>query len=283
MTLVLSLLTRDHVVQVSDRRLVFLNGPNAGKRKDDNTNKAVVICNRVAFAYTGLAEILNQHTDDWLLETVQGIIPYRPLVTFNTIAHAATEEFKKIRVTRREKRHAFVGVGWAKFKADGVLEPYACSISNALDDNWYWLDEARDDFRVRIDPLPKGMDFAFECTGQQVDRSTKRWLGRQLRKCLARGTSESMTLIRIMGECIHRIAAHNVAVGNGLTALSIPFAATASLKGLTIPLGPPYPKDCVLSFYYPAERFEAIYYGPHYTCGGISFKGAEIYTDASRW
>jgi len=39
MTLVLSCITQGFVVQVSDRRFTWFNGPNAGQVADDNRNK----------------------------------------------------------------------------------------------------------------------------------------------------------------------------------------------------------------------------------------------------
>lgn len=53
MTLVLSVVTREYVAQVSDRRLTRLSGEIA----EDRANKAVVSCGHFTFAYTGLAEI----------------------------------------------------------------------------------------------------------------------------------------------------------------------------------------------------------------------------------
>jgi hypothetical protein len=55
MTLVMSLITESWAIQVSDRRLVWLGPDSVVSRKDDERNKAVLWCNRLAFAYTGLA------------------------------------------------------------------------------------------------------------------------------------------------------------------------------------------------------------------------------------
>jgi hypothetical protein len=51
MTLILTCLTHEHIVQVADRRLTMPDGT----LYDDDTNKAVFYCGRVAVAYTGLA------------------------------------------------------------------------------------------------------------------------------------------------------------------------------------------------------------------------------------
>ena len=62
MTFVLSCVTPEYVYQVSDRRLTWLNGAQRGHVVDDERNKSVLVDGRIAFAYTGLAEIGADHT-----------------------------------------------------------------------------------------------------------------------------------------------------------------------------------------------------------------------------
>jgi hypothetical protein len=72
MTLILSLLTRDFVMQASDQRLT---DPTSGALRDDVANKAVLFDSAMTFAYTGPAEIpridrnwgRRLRTDDWIL------------------------------------------------------------------------------------------------------------------------------------------------------------------------------------------------------------------------
>jgi hypothetical protein len=69
MTMIATLVARNKVVQVSDRRLTWPNGGLA----DDEANKAICVkCNNAHFsiAYTGLAEIGKERkrTDIWLAE-----------------------------------------------------------------------------------------------------------------------------------------------------------------------------------------------------------------------
>jgi len=63
MTLILSCLTERFVLQVSDRRLTNVVG---GRAVPGEFNKAVGFTNKVTFAYTGLAEIDGEDTDEWL-------------------------------------------------------------------------------------------------------------------------------------------------------------------------------------------------------------------------
>src|SRR5262249_205713 len=52
-TLVLSALTKNVVLQASDRRLVWIHD-GAVTDKDDMANKAVLYCGRLAFSYTAV-------------------------------------------------------------------------------------------------------------------------------------------------------------------------------------------------------------------------------------
>jgi len=116
MTLAITCYTSNHTVQVSDRRLVWLTGKNAGQPADDNRNKVLVVCNRLAISYTGLAEIEGSKTDDWLLETVSTVNPYNPQRVIKTIADKATQAFRNIRLPAPKKTHAFLVSGWARLE-----------------------------------------------------------------------------------------------------------------------------------------------------------------------
>lgn len=68
MTLVLSLISESWAIQVSDRRLVYVGPDGTVVRRDDEKNKAILWCNRVAFSYSGLGELGpgGEGTDTWL-------------------------------------------------------------------------------------------------------------------------------------------------------------------------------------------------------------------------
>jgi hypothetical protein len=66
-TLVLSCIAPEYAVQVSDRCLTDLR---TGIAVEQEANKAVVLSNRVAFAYTGLARIEGKPTDIWLRDAL---------------------------------------------------------------------------------------------------------------------------------------------------------------------------------------------------------------------
>lgn len=154
MTVIISYVSAKHVIQVSDRRLTWITGPNAGQIADDDANKAVVICNRLVLAYTGLAQMTGQKTDEWALDVVAEVNPYNPQRVIESLCKRATEDFKKINLTKSSKKHAFVISGWAKFNnPDAPLTPFISAISNALSDKWQWLPEAESTFHIRTESL----------------------------------------------------------------------------------------------------------------------------------
>ena len=151
MTLILSAVSGDYAVQVSDRRLTRGNGVLS-----DETNKAVLFCGRAAFAYTGLAKMGNVPMDEWLTQALVTARTESLSDAVNSLAQQATTEFQKIRYSRRIKRHAFACIGWTRPSNETFVSPIICSVSNALDENDNWLNEAEEEFSVKytIGPPP---------------------------------------------------------------------------------------------------------------------------------
>lgn len=68
MTMILTCLTKDFIVQASDRRLTYRQGRKTLFKEDDR-NKALIYDNHTVFAYTGLATLSNQKfAIDWAAE-----------------------------------------------------------------------------------------------------------------------------------------------------------------------------------------------------------------------
>jgi len=67
MTLILSCLTHEYAIQVSDKRI---SNRADGSVVDDARNKGVQFCNQMVFGYSGPATIGTKQTDVWLTETL---------------------------------------------------------------------------------------------------------------------------------------------------------------------------------------------------------------------
>ena len=264
-------MTPSHVVQVSDRRLTWLTGPNAGQVAPDDRNKALVVCNRLVIAYTGLAEVAGNQTDEWLLEVVSTVVPYNPQRVCETVAERAAEEFRKVRLPRSAKRHAFLVSGWARFNSkEASFTPFISAVSNALDGRWSWLSNADNVFRVRTVPLGD-RPFILAAVGQPISSTTRKCLRRQVRNYSSRERGPE-GYIQMLAKAIRDTAIFNRAVGRNLMAISLPRTTLEQDRGLSVPLARPVQSRKALALYLPESGDVTIRYAPNYTCGGISFK-----------
>ena len=115
MTLLASFASSGMVVQASDRRLTYPDGSVA----DDQANKAVcAFCAdaAVAFAYTGLALIGLQRTDEYLLDRLIAIrAPHKSITdVIQELTDVLTSDFRGSRILslpRSIRRLSVVGVG----------------------------------------------------------------------------------------------------------------------------------------------------------------------------
>ena len=147
MTLILSCLTPSAVYQVSDRRITNLLPP--GDVMDDEQNKAVMIGSRFAFAYNGLSEIAGECSDTWLARVISESDTNDMAAVVNHIRTSANDAFQRITGPKKNRRHAFHGVGWLRLKGESDLSPASLTIHNAIDPlTWMWLPEAKDEFQL---------------------------------------------------------------------------------------------------------------------------------------
>lgn len=173
MTLILSCGTPDFVFQVSDRRLTYVDGPNAGTPSTEEANKAVVVGHRIAFGYTGPARIGTQRSDEWLAQ-VAADGPSRDLkAVCDRICERATDACKLYGI--QDRRFAFVGIGWTSTTSDpGVLRPTLCTISNAVGPDGEWLKSAAPAFMLQVNNWGRaGAGFCIAATGRPLKREER--------------------------------------------------------------------------------------------------------------
>ena len=141
MTLIISVLTEDAVLQASDRRLVWLEPDGSFRPRDDDRNKAVMFGKRMVFAYTGLANLgpRKQKTDDWLAQVLhncredgdQGDI-------LDSLARETTARLQHdlyANLPAAQRGHEFSVVGWAAFPdSKPSFRPYFAWVSNLRDE-----------------------------------------------------------------------------------------------------------------------------------------------------
>jgi len=215
-TLILSAVVGDNIVQVSDRRLT-----RNGRLEDDSSNKAVLFCNRFCLSYTGLAHVGTIPTDQWLTGTLVKANTADIRTAINSLAVQATLAFRQIAHTRLLKRQAFVGVGWARLPQESFLSPILCSVTNAHTSANVWLDKAEDEFSAfhRIGNAQPWLEII--ATGQPLTSGEMRDLRRKLRRCFERKTGPE-PIAKCLISAIHKVANRNPLVGRNLMVVSLP-------------------------------------------------------------
>jgi hypothetical protein len=278
-TLVLSLITESWALQVSDRKLVWLGTNGEIVRKDDERNKAVVWCNRLAFAYTGLAELgpKREATDVWLARELSewwkeaGSVEQRQDALVAAIADRATAAARRPRIARgippHLQRHAFVGTGWARFDGRGGMAPYIVQIHNfpsATDREA----SAKDEFGVAINRLPEGENQIFvNWVGQELDESEKALL-EELRRGDPRSREFGDHAAGVMAEIIRTVAERNELVGRGLLINSLPRWAIHPGDTGTILLASAPAAEHLSFLHLPHDTNDPVLRGPRYVCEG---------------
>jgi hypothetical protein len=211
MTLVLTCLTSEYIVQVSDRRLTF-----NGRLCDDDTNKAVCYCGRTAVAYTGPARIGGHETAEWIGNAMKDAEQVEPAM--NELGRRA--EFALGRVEKSARHFAVVAAGWATLRGKPPLRPYVCTTSNFMSDAGEWMAEASDRMRLRTLFLDESRSHLLHVAGQNLTQEEAVRINRLIRKAVERGSASPGPLARVLGGAVHIVASGSDAraarVGRGM-------------------------------------------------------------------
>jgi hypothetical protein len=282
MTLILSVLTRDCVIQVSDRRLVSLD---TGCAVEDERNKTVLWCGRLSFGFTGLANlgVEQGRTDLWLAETLASVetavlsgdltverFDQRQLL--EQLAARCTTEFRRMTIAELDpqmRRHAFVAVGWARFDEETDFAPYLAHVSNVYSPDLSPLREPSEEFVVwwkRLEPSDDGFFFA-EGQGYDEEETTATV---QLLGALWDAYKDPAVIVEALVEKVRgKAAAPRSAVGKGMLVNVLPRGALREeASGRMVLLSEPL-ADQQTFMYLPSDTaLPGVAYGPTYTCGG---------------
>jgi hypothetical protein len=279
MTLILSLATPEFVVQVADRKLI---NQKTRQTKDTNTNKMVLFCNRATFGYTGLAQISDVSTDEWLWQTISEMKEESLSATLDHVADRATEVFRGIRYPAAWKKLAFVGVGWTRSDVDAPFYPIICRVSNFHDAQVAGLAEARPQFTVRFSVFrPPGSPWGWLETGASLTKAETVWLDRQLKRCAAKVTGPRPVVV-LFAHLIRSVAARNTDVGKNLLAAVIAKGAAGLDTVFLSTFGgragfvmgktgkdrseAMRPGRAMVFLDIPADRTDGVQYGPRVAC-----------------
>jgi hypothetical protein len=89
LTIIVTALLPDHVIQVSDRKLTWSVGTKV-VRQEDRWNKATVFGDWATIAYTGPARLSDQRTDQWITETISPVTAVDEAICCNGVNHRLT-------------------------------------------------------------------------------------------------------------------------------------------------------------------------------------------------
>lgn len=276
MTLVLTALTQDEVIQVSDRRFTYLRGASV-LRRDDENNKAVLFCGRLMFAFTGLGDLgMERQTDLWFAHRICDVIaeanqPGDQASVLNGVRAKATDLFRKPRY--RGQRHAFIGAGWARFNPNrpdapaspDEMQPYLALISN-FHDGQRELPTASTEFSLLVRIL-RAEVLVFDTPNHLASDETQ-----QLTNELAAEHRDPVAIVNALARRVRMVAARDQNVGEGLMINYLPRSALASPDGFMAMAGGPL-ADAQTFLYVPPSGDTTVQLGPVATCGGGVMSG----------
>ena len=272
MTLILSCLTRDYVVQVSDRRVVATDG----SWHEDRANKAIFFCGHSSFSYTGIARLEGLPTDEWLtqqLGTAKALGDALPLLQRRARDAVRAIPFpSSVPPSRRPviRRLAFVNVAFVLLgepSADRTryqllrtdtlnevstqnMQPVLTVVSNFFRPPDQWLPEAEREFTVFHRTLNRNEDFTVFPSGQRIGDQDYKRVVRNVRHCVENSTSGYPTA-RVLARQVQAVSKNNQMVGSNVLCSLIPKRAILSHMGQypesgMIPLHPEYATESSL-------------------------------------
>jgi hypothetical protein len=273
MTQILAAINMNCAVVAADRRLTWLRAKTPPKLADDNATKVVLLEDKVAFAYTGLANLRpgGRSETHWWLMNVLDPMPASLDQALRTVEQRATNAFKPIPDVAGSKRHAFVATGWG-FDTDSIsARPFIAKISNALDHSGSWRDSPQQAFETRVEWLRAKKLFRFGYAGQPLRDGTKR----QLIEDLGRPKNQTPGRVAtLLARAIRATAKTNLFVGRGLLVTVLPRPSENSIQNVALHMpGPGAVVDDAgdisfpevtrpISFHVPADDSEVSAYGP---------------------
>ncbi|HUZ69250.1 MAG TPA: hypothetical protein VMU65_06010 [Candidatus Saccharimonadales bacterium] len=277
MTLIISCITADFVVQASDRRVTV---PGQG-RGDDRANKAIFYCGQSAWAYTGIAQIGAMRTDEWLVDHFYQHDKLQEAMT--GMAKRLDGAMARLSHPREAKRLAVVGVGFARFPQAGH-QPYLAWVSDSLDPPHAWRARPRTAFAAHISHLPADRSFAIASYGQRLPAEGLAELRRAVQRVLDHG-SGPIAVARLTTELIQAVAATNQAVGDNVMCMILTrdgvTPGNPSIRTLPIPLVPgashadrfrvfnDYAGEPICT-YIPGNPEAVLFYGPMSVCKDVA-------------
>jgi hypothetical protein len=294
-TLILSCITQEYVVQASDRKVTAFDG----SWFENQRNKAVFFCGHSAFAYTGLASLAGLLTEEWLTLELGGAKALTDGIPH--IARQAKAALRRIpfrtSVPTNERneirRLAFVNVAFmldaeAKEIATQRLRPVVTVVSNFFRPPNVWLAQAEQDFMTWHRYLGDGESFVLFSSGQSLRLDEYKDLTEQLHRATERAAT-GYPVARLLARQIKLVSDRNDKVGSNVMCAIIPREAVIRDAGQP-PISSLIPLDTEAAeeadffhyprndpprktyIYLPSSLSDREFFGPNYVCEGVMIK-----------
>ena len=280
MTQIISVITQDYALLVSDRLLTYGEGPRAGETYDDNTCKLVSLCNMCGIGYSGLAMLGGIPTHEWIAKTLAA----RGCRDANSASQALIEATPRVlrSVRLNLRRQIFLIAGWAHFGDPPSLRPHFCIVSNFIDESGQLLATPHDAFVRRIRALKVDEAFLWYVIGQPLAKARAPAFERNLRQLVSRDISPSEALRLLTSEILFTNQCQGLPnVGRKMLGFCIPGKAVESqLKtGRSAALAKLPDEHSVAFTYFDPVYSELKQYGPTFICGEFAATNIETEND----
>lgn len=297
MTLLLTCVTDQFVVQASDRLLTSTTGTSV----DEKANKATVLGNHATFAYTGLTRCSAAESTDALLARCLARHEQSFDRLLGYLAREAARSIRNLRLPgvppsdrRAVRRTSFAGGGYVAEKNSRLnkmpsldeLHPFLAVISNAQGITEEWRPLADQEFSSVIRLLGRDEQFLLHAAGQPFEGLERVRLERSIRRSLERITHPE-PIARLLTRAIRGVADRNRVVGRNVMCTMVRRSQALKAPGIfrsgTIPATPGRPEADYFRWlpesegppgqwiYCPYDREEFIYNTPNYAYIGGSF------------
>jgi hypothetical protein len=275
MTLILTCLTEEYIVQVSDRRLTTVDRTGKIiKVADEASNKAVFLDHKWIIGFTGLAKLSGTRADKWLAEQLvdTAALPFvsRLKEVARALPGAVAYAPEAARLT------AFVGAGFARIN-NGAIRPTEFHIANYLDANGK-PGPLTSEFAVRVKPLKPHQDFAVMEAGVHLFESNRRQLRQSIRSARKRSAGP-VEIARLLADAIWCVSTYSSGVGDRLMICLLPRkAVNAAVAGADafVSGGIRINPDQASFFYLGPETSELVQFGPTVVSPGMILSDIEM-------
>jgi hypothetical protein len=198
MTLVLTCLTNDYILQVADRRVTLADGT----LKDDDTTKAVFYCGHFAVSFTGPDAMDDKPTAEWIAWCMKDAPNI--MEAMRSIARRAEDSYRGKLVYK----FAVVAAGWVTLRGTNQPLPHLSVASNFINNHGQWQSSPSERMTIVANFPLKNLPYFFFAAGQNLTGQEEARLKNGISRAI-KSKTPAMSLAYVLTETIQGIARGN--------------------------------------------------------------------------